>query len=270
MPNVARGIGPRCVIALTFWHDRDILYELASFGDLPLPQPSPKENNKRERDAGKSPTVASTATSSSEQTPSPNSGAPRPIAKPRSVLTKSNTLSQQQQQQQVLPLPQQHYAHQTPATPYGHVHPLATPQSHPQPFGVGNLPVNTAELGAMHHLPPDFAFEQQNNPLHGIWHEQSHDPLVSLFGQGGPTQAYSGAGVGGGMGAGGVGAAPGVAAGAGYYPQSNTVQQQQQPGMGYPYAGGEQAAGFAPGMAAQPFLGAGAFEMWQQAPPGFE
>ncbi|KAG8709844.1 hypothetical protein FRC09_000448, partial [Ceratobasidium sp. 395] len=258
------------------WHSAgrlwDILYELASFGDLPLPQPSPKESNKRERDAETSPTVASTVTSSTEQTPSPNTGAgaPRPIAKPRSVL-KTNTLPQQQQsQQQVQPQPQpQHYAHQPTATPYPHPHHLATPQSHSQPFGVSNLPVNTAELGSMHHLPPNFAFEQQNNPLHGIWHEQSHDPLASLFGQGGATQGYS---------SGMAAAEPGVATGAGYYPPSNTVrpqqqqqpQPQQQPGMGYGYVGGEQAAGFTPGMAAQPFLGAGAFEMWQQAPAGFE
>ncbi|KAG8739987.1 hypothetical protein FRC10_004866 [Ceratobasidium sp. 414] len=252
------------------WHSAgrlwDILYELASFGDLPLPQQSPKDGNKRERDAEKSPTVASTI-SSSEHTPSPNTGAggPRPIAKPRSAI-RSGTLPQQPQQ--VQPTPQQHYAHQPPATPYTHPHHLATPQSHPQPFGAGNLPVNTTELGSMHHLPPDFTFEQQNNPLHGIWHEQSHNPLASLFGQGSATQGYSGAGLSTGMGAAGTGVAPG----AGYY-QPNTTQPQQpqqQPGMGYSYVGGDQAAGFTPGMAAQSFLGGGAFEMWQQAPAGFD
>lgn len=123
------------------------------------------------------------------------------------------------------------------------------------------MPVNTAELGSMHHLPPDFAFEQQNNPLHGIWHEQSHDPLASLFGQGGGMQGYAGTSATGGT-------------GSGYYPQAqaNPVPQPQQgqPDIGYPYVGGEQPVGFAPGMAAQPYLGAGAFEMWQQAPAGFE
>ncbi|KAF8604607.1 hypothetical protein BDV93DRAFT_522316 [Ceratobasidium sp. AG-I] len=249
------------------WHSAgrlwDILYELASFGDLPLPQPSPKENNKRERDAVTSP-VASTVTSSTEHTPSPG-GPPRPIAKGRSVLNKLTPPQQQQPQQQsqqhpVQPppqQPQQHYGHPTPYT-----HSMPTPQSHmQQPFGVANLPVGTAELGSMDHLPPGFAFEQQNNPLHGIWHEQSHDPLASLFGQGGGMQGYSGA-------------SPTGGAGAGYYPpaQANPIPQQQpvQPEMGYQYAGGEQPAGFAPGVAAQPYLGAGAFEMWQQAPAGFE
>lgn len=248
------------------WHSAgrlwDILYELASFGDLPLPQPSPKDNNKRERDAEPSPVVASTVASSTEQTPSPNaSGASRPIAKPRSVLKSQQPpqpLPPSHAQQSVPATPHQHqYAH----TPYTQPHHLATPQSNPhsQPFGVGNLPVNTAELGSMHHLPPDFVFEQQNNPLHGIWHEQSQDPLVSLFGQGAATQGYDGA------------PTPAVGATA-YYSQPNTVhtQQQPQPGMGYAYAGTGQTTGFTPGMAAQPFLGGGAFEIWQQAQSGFE
>lgn len=121
----------------------------------------------------------------------------------------------------------------------------------------------------MHHLPPDFMFEQQNNPLHGIWHEQSHDPLVSLFGTAGAAQ--------------GQGYAAGAeASGVGYYPTSQQPQPQPQPQQqpqvrqGYAaggvggYMGEQQPGGFVPGMAAQPFVGGGAFEMWQQAPPGFE
>ncbi|KAG8728786.1 hypothetical protein FRC11_010206 [Ceratobasidium sp. 423] len=142
------------------------------------------------------------------------------------------------------------------STPYGQ--PLPTPPT----FGVANLPVNTAELGSMHHLPPDFMFEQQNNPLHGIWNEQSHDPLVSLFGNAGTAQ---------GQGQGYTGGAE-SSAGVGYYPPAQP-QQQTQPTQGYPTGAaymGEQSSGFVPGMAAQPFVGGGAFEMWQQAPPGFE
>ncbi|CAE6476197.1 unnamed protein product [Rhizoctonia solani] len=247
------------------WHSAgrlwDILYELASFGDLPLPQPSPKESNKRERE---SETTTSPNTghysSASENTPSPggSGGAARdrPIAKPRSVLNKA---AQQQQQQHVpqVPQQQQHYTQQSPYAQQT----LPTPPT----FGVANLPVNTSELGSMHHLPPDFMFEQQNNPLHGIWHEQSHDPLVSLFGTAGAAQ--------------GQGYAAGAeASGVGYYPTSQQPQPQQQPQVRQGYAAGgvggymgeQQSGGFVPGMAAQPFVGGGAFEMWQQAPPGFE
>ncbi|ELU37004.1 nucleus protein [Rhizoctonia solani AG-1 IA] len=239
----------------------DILYELASFGDLPLPQPSPKESNKREREAESttSPSVGHTS-SASEHTPSPGGSAStgyhsrdRPIAKPRSVLNKASQqqqqqhqLSQQQQQQQ------QHYDQQP--TSY-------TQQTLPTPptFGVANLPVNTAELGSMHHLPPDFMYEQQNNPLHGIWNEQSHDPLVSLFGTAGPAQGQ------------GYAAGAEASAGVGYYaaPQQSQQVQQPQTRQGYPaaaaggYMGEQQHSGFVPGMAAQPYVG-GALDMWQQ------
>ncbi|KDN50625.1 hypothetical protein RSAG8_01123, partial [Rhizoctonia solani AG-8 WAC10335] len=215
------------------WHSAgrlwDILYELASFGDLPLPQPSPKESNKRERETETTSPSTGQHSSASEHTPSPGgSGGPhshrdRPIAKPRSVLNKAQ--QQQQQQQQHIPQlsQQQHYAQ--PSNSYSQ-QTLPTPPS----FGVGNLPVNTAELGSMHHLPPDFMFEQQNNPLHGIWNEPSHDPLVSLLGTAGAAQ-------------------------------------------GQGYAAGAEASGstgFVPGMAAQPFVGGGTFEMWQQASAGMD
>ncbi|CUA75982.1 Cutinase transcription factor 1 alpha [Nectria haematococca mpVI] [Rhizoctonia solani] len=244
------------------WHSAgrlwDILYELASFGDLPLPQPSPKESNKRERETETTSPSTGQTSSASEHTPSPGSSGPhprdRPIAKPRSVLNK-----QQQQQQQIPQVAQQHYAQ--PSTSYVQ-QTLPTPPT----FGVANLPVNTAELGSIHHLPPDFMFEQQNNPLHGIWNEQSHDPLVSLFGAAGAAQRQGYA----------AGAEASAGVGVGYYPTAQP-QQQAQTQTRQPYSVGttggymgEQPTGFVPGMAAQPFVGAGTFEMWQQAPAGFE
>ncbi|EUC64915.1 fungal specific transcription factor, putative [Rhizoctonia solani AG-3 Rhs1AP] len=248
------------------WHSAgrlwDILYELASFGDLPLPQPSPKENNKREREVETTSPNAGPHSSASEHTSSPGSGGPnprdRPIAKPRSVLKAQHQQQQHQQhqQQQLAQIQQQHFGQ--PSTPY-------VQQTHPTPptFGVANLPVNTAELGSMHHLPPDFMFEQQNNPLHGIWNEQSHDPLVSLFGTAGAAQGQ------------GYAAGAEASTGVGYYPPAQP-QQQAQVRQGYAsgtaggYMGEQQPTGFVPGMAAQPFVGSGTFEMWQQAPPGFE
>ncbi|CAE6441036.1 unnamed protein product [Rhizoctonia solani] len=248
------------------WHSAgrlwDILYELASFGDLPLPQPSPKESNKREREAesSTSPSVGHTS-SASEHTPSPGGSAStgtrdRPIAKPRSVLSKAT-----QQQQQHSQVPQQHQQHQHYVQqPTSYTQTLPTPPT----FGVGNLPVNTAELGSMHHLPPDFMYEQQNNPLHGIWNEQSHDPLASLFGTTGSAQGQ------------GYAAGAEASTGVGYYtsPQQAQPQPQVQPPTRPVYAHGgymgeQQPGGFVPGMAAQPYVG-GALDMWQQTPGGFE
>ncbi|CAE6426439.1 unnamed protein product [Rhizoctonia solani] len=243
------------------WHSAgrlwDILYELASFGDLPLPQPSPKESNKRERETESttSPSVGHNS-SASEHTSSPGGSAStgpsrdRPIAKPRSVLNKA--VQQQQHSQIPQQQQQQHYAQQ----------PTYVQQTLPTPpsFGVGNLPVNTAELGSMHHLPPDFMYEQQNNPLHGIWHEQAHDPLVSLFGTAGSTQGQ------------GYAAGAEASAGVGYYSAPQQPQVQPQTRQGYAsggYMGEQQPTGFVPGMAAQPYVG-GALDMWQQVPGGFE
>lgn len=65
----------RCMEALRYtekrWHSAgrlwDILYELASVGDLPLPQPSPTSSNKRERDSDSpSSTTAETPPASSK------------------------------------------------------------------------------------------------------------------------------------------------------------------------------------------------------------
>ncbi|QRW17816.1 Fungal specific transcription factor domain [Rhizoctonia solani] len=228
-------------------------------------EPERKQQARARGESTTSPSVGHTS-SASEHTPSPGGSAStgyhsrdRPIAKPRSVLNKASQqqqqqhqLSQQQQQQQ------QHYAQQP--TSY-------TQQTLPTPptFGVANLPVNTAELGSMHHLPPDFMYEQQNNPLHGIWNEQSHDPLVSLFGTAGPAQGQ------------GYAAGAEASAGVGYYaaPQQSQQVQQPQTRQGYPaaaaggYMGEQQHSGFVPGMAAQPYVG-GALDMWQQAPGGFE
>lgn len=93
---------------------RDILYELASVGDLPLPQPSPQGGTKRERDSD-SPTVPSRPLS-------PPKESPRTIAGTRRISRDVHTVSQQPRQQQ------------------------APPASQPQLY---NLPVYSNDLGRL-------------------------------------------------------------------------------------------------------------------------
>ncbi|OBZ66208.1 hypothetical protein A0H81_13860 [Grifola frondosa] len=89
------------------WHTagrlRDILYELASVGDLPLPQSSPAASNKRDRDSDSpisTPATASTAPPSSAPTPAstanlvpPADNVPRSIAGSRRVSTSATASS---------------------------------------------------------------------------------------------------------------------------------------------------------------------------------
>ncbi|KAF5374528.1 hypothetical protein D9615_009070 [Tricholomella constricta] len=86
------------------WHSAgrlwDIMYELASVGELPLPNPSPPANNKRERDSD------SPASSTTHSTNSPSvagSETPRTIAGSRRV--KSLVQLHQQPEQQTTPFP---------------------------------------------------------------------------------------------------------------------------------------------------------------------
>ncbi|KAH0832830.1 hypothetical protein J3R83DRAFT_11755 [Lanmaoa asiatica] len=97
---------------------RDILYELASVGDLPLPQPSPQGGTKRERDSD-SPTLTSRPTSMSKESPRTIAGSRR-IS--REVHSHTHSQSQQPRQQQ----PQQS-----------------------QPPSSYNLPVYTNDLGRL-------------------------------------------------------------------------------------------------------------------------
>jgi hypothetical protein len=71
---------------------RDILYELASVGDLPLPQPSPQGGTKRERDSD-SPTPVSQSVSTPEE-------CPRTIAGTRRITRETHSHSQSQQSSQ--------------------------------------------------------------------------------------------------------------------------------------------------------------------------
>lgn len=78
---------------------RDILYELASVGDLPLPQPSPQGGTKRERDSD-SPTLFSRPASTSKD-------CPRAIAGSRRISREVHSQSQSQQPYQQQPPPAQ-------------------------------------------------------------------------------------------------------------------------------------------------------------------
>ena len=78
---------------------RDILYELASVGDLPLPQPSPQGGTKRERDSD-SPTQVSRPVSTPDESP-------RTIAGTRQIARERHSHSQSQQSSQQRPPPSQ-------------------------------------------------------------------------------------------------------------------------------------------------------------------
>ncbi|EGN92361.1 hypothetical protein SERLA73DRAFT_99356 [Serpula lacrymans var. lacrymans S7.3] len=131
------------------WHSAgrlwDILYELASVGDLPLPQPSPTGGNKRERDSDSPISAAPSSSSSAAVVPE----VPRNIAGSRRV---SHDIQppQQQQKQQLQPAP--------------------TP---PNPAAVFNLPVYSDDLGRLPlHGQVNFANPSGANPLDasaGMW-----------------------------------------------------------------------------------------------------
>lgn len=93
---------------------RDILYELASVGDLPLPQPSPPGGTKRERDSD-SPTLSSRSTSTPRESP-------RTIAGTRRISRDIHAPSQ---------------------------HPRQQPRTPPQAPQAYNLPVYSNDLGRL-------------------------------------------------------------------------------------------------------------------------
>lgn len=91
------------MLPLTFSF-RDILYELATVGDLPLPNSTPPASNKRERNAD-SPASATPTSSNSPSASTPDF--PRNIAGSRRVTTSTQGRqppSQQQMPQQALPM----------------------------------------------------------------------------------------------------------------------------------------------------------------------
>ncbi|EMD31523.1 hypothetical protein CERSUDRAFT_119740 [Gelatoporia subvermispora B] len=82
--KMLKAMEPRWYTAGRLW---DILYELASVGDLPLPQPSPPNQNKRERDADSPISAGSPASPAASSTTA--SEAPRNIAGSRRVSKES-------------------------------------------------------------------------------------------------------------------------------------------------------------------------------------
>ncbi|KAG5645114.1 hypothetical protein DXG03_006928 [Asterophora parasitica] len=85
---------------------KDIMYELASMGDLPLPSSSPA-SNKRDRDADESPASSSAQTSNSPSSAGADSTAPRMIAGSQRVQSHAQLVhpSPQVNQQASCPLP---------------------------------------------------------------------------------------------------------------------------------------------------------------------
>ncbi|EGO24230.1 hypothetical protein SERLADRAFT_437842 [Serpula lacrymans var. lacrymans S7.9] len=121
------------------WHSAgrlwDVLYELASVGDLPLPQPSPTGGNKRERDSDSPISAAPSSSSSAAVVPE----VPRNIAGSRRVSHDIQPPQPQQQQQQ-----QHQQQLQQPPTP--------------NPAALFNLPVYSDDLGRLPlHGQVDFA-----------------------------------------------------------------------------------------------------------------
>ncbi|KAF8150167.1 fungal-specific transcription factor domain-containing protein [Crassisporium funariophilum] len=140
------------------WHSAgrlwDILYELASVGDLPLPQPSPPSTNKRERDAD----TPMSATPTSPQTPMPQDEGPRNIAGSRRV-TKDASGMRSMSGQQSQPQQQQHKQQPQPSTSMSSSSHSAQPKQEPSPL----LSTTTTELYPL----PVYSNELGRLPLHG-------------------------------------------------------------------------------------------------------
>ncbi|OCH86476.1 hypothetical protein OBBRIDRAFT_737959 [Obba rivulosa] len=133
--KMLKAMEPRWYTAGRLW---DILYELASVGDLPLPQPSPPNQNKRERDAD-SPISAGSPASPAASSSTASEG-PRNIAGSRRVSKEVNSSNA-------------HLA-QTPQTPassqYGPApFPGTVPSRNMQNTHTFSLPTHSDELGRM-------------------------------------------------------------------------------------------------------------------------
>lgn len=121
---------------------RDIMYELASMGDLPLPQASPPATNKRERDSEDPSEAASPST--------PSSGsASTPSDEPRHIAGSKRVSHSQQQQQQFQP-PPQHQQQYSPILPGSSGGDAFVPVRPRTTLGdTFSLPVHTDELGRL-------------------------------------------------------------------------------------------------------------------------
>ena len=268
---------------------RDVLYELASVGDLPLPQPSPAPSNKRERDsdttlsAGSSPAAGSSTLSPSPQLSVP--GGPRNIAGSKRVAREQFAQRQQHLQQQSGRTASQTYLSPNPDTP-------SISSSSPEVSGGGTygLPMYTEELGRV--------------PLHSFCdiHNWQSDPMtVPTTAQGGPATATAAAATIGGMdptiasmfampptlydhpmasGSGGGGCGSGGGGGGGAGPSSQTEFVGFMTGMAGLGGGGGGGGGVmgGPGIsgvgglgsARTPFTDSDTLAMWSNAPAGFE
>ncbi|KAF8557065.1 hypothetical protein OG21DRAFT_1435731 [Imleria badia] len=154
------------------WHTAgrlwDILYELASVGDLPLPQPSPQGGTKRERDSD-SPTLSSRPVSISKE-------CPRTIAGSRRVTRDAHSQPQQSRQQQ--PLPSQHlqsynlpvYSNDLGRLPvHGQVHfqEAAPPASTSGPTHSSDMWYSSLSSGTQQPTNPEPALTTGHNYAHG-------------------------------------------------------------------------------------------------------
>ncbi|KAF8972340.1 fungal-specific transcription factor domain-containing protein [Flammula alnicola] len=165
-------------ISETRWHSAgrlwDILYELASVGELPLPQRSPPSTNKRER--GSETPMSSTASESSMSVD--HSDMPRNIAGSRRVNKESTFFGQSKAANQSQDYPQ----------PQHHSHPVAQSSAQHQPsMQRPSQSQIEAEQSAMPPLPhppvqyfalPVYSNELGRLPLHGqvAFSAQAHTP----------------------------------------------------------------------------------------------
>lgn len=162
--RMLKHLEPRWHTAGRLW---DVLYELASVGDLPLPQASPAPSQKRERGSDSPPT---------SNVPTPSS-AYSPAESVRSIAgSKRVSYSQAQQQQQpISSLPQQP---QHPAYPPNmSVH---SPASSISSANAGNhfaLPIYTEELGR---IPIHPGINNSDPLVASGWHTSSPMSTMSM------------------------------------------------------------------------------------------
>ncbi|TFY75185.1 hypothetical protein EWM64_g8827, partial [Hericium alpestre] len=151
----------------------DVLYELASVGDLPLPQPSPAASVKRERDSDSISNNSSPAAAVPSPTTPQSQDAPRNIAGSRRVSTqtasRSNSLSMRQSSSSTTQQPV------VPSQPI-HTSPLAT-----NPYSYTSHPMSSDELGRMPIYPnipqAPASMDPSMDSLTNMWYMHSgHGP----------------------------------------------------------------------------------------------
>ncbi len=178
----------RCIIFLrTYYIDtlpRDIMYELAEVGDLPLPQPSPQPSNKRDRNS-ENKLVNS---SGPESSPSPASE-PRHFAGSRRV-GEAKARQTSRSNSSLSPTPQVHQVLDTPPPPslpqasmYSASSSIidSTPVPVPQHAQRITLPVNGFSMGnASYGAGPSTSHGQMNNLQLQTGQPLDMDPILSM------------------------------------------------------------------------------------------